>query len=101
VITPKTLHSVVWAAILWVIGFVWGSVGFTIWLLNGLPSIPYVSKYPAIGNVLLVLYVVLIIYISKKQIRVGVPYEWLRFGFIISISNFLLDLMVHFPIFNS
>jgi hypothetical protein len=62
---------------------------------------PYVSKYPTISNVLLVLYVVLIIYFSKQQIRVGAPYEGLKLGLIISISNFLLDLMVYFPISNS
>jgi hypothetical protein len=49
-----------------------------------LASISYVSKYPAISSVLLFLYVLLIIYLSR---RAGTAGEGLKLGFTFSFSN--------------
>ena len=69
---PRNLHSLLWAAILWLIWFFWGSVVFRSPLLKDLSSIPYVSEYPAISGVLIILYELLIICLSR---RTGV-YTW-------------------------
>jgi hypothetical protein len=89
------------AVALWAVGFAWGSIVFTVPQLMDLPSLPHVSKYPAISGVLLVLYIALAIFIVRREVRDGNTRLCLKLGLILSASNFLLDLMVYFLILNA
>ena len=94
-------RALMWGFFLWIVGLAWGTVVFSIAPLKDLPTISYVSKYPAISGVLLFVYLALIVYISSRELKSGNGSDGLKLGLTISVSNFLLDLIVYFLLLGS
>ncbi len=67
---PHRVVRALWYSVLiWVIGFVWGSIVFVVPALKSVPTIPYVSRYPAVSFPILVVYAVLLIILSRSYLR--------------------------------
>ena len=84
------------AVLIWVVGFVWGSVVFMTPALKALPSIPYVSRYPAISFPLLLVFAGCAYSFARRCAPAGsnVPGVALRIGTVFAVVNLLLDLIV-------
>jgi hypothetical protein len=55
---PRKLgKALAYASLIWVSGFVWGSMVFMTPALRNIPAIPYVSRYPAISFPLLIVWI--------------------------------------------
>ena len=101
---PYRVKTALWyGTLLWIIGFVWGMIVFMMPTLNGVPSIPYVSKYPAISVPLIVLYVILSYLMTKSYLDLAGdrPTEGLKFGVTIFLLNILLDVLIYVVLFRS
>lgn len=84
------------AAVIWMVGFVWGSIVFVVPALKSLSSVPYVSQYPAISFPLLVLFALLAFYFGRACLRSAANRAtagmWI--GLIFAGVNVLLDFLV-------
>ena len=88
--------ALAYAVLIWVIGFVWGSVVFMTPALKTISAIPYISSNPAISFPILSLWIFVAYLLSKSYLR-GVDNraaEGLKLGVIFSVTNMLLDLVV-------
>ena len=88
--------ALAYAVLIWVIGFVWGSVVFMTPALKTISAIPYISSNPAISFPILILWIFVAYLLSKSYLR-GVDNraaEGLKLGVIFSVTNMLLDLVV-------
>ena len=84
------------AILIWVTGFIWGSIVFMTPALKSVPPIPYVSSNPAISFPLLVLWPVLVYLLARSFLKPAAekPSQGLKLGLIFSAVNLLLDLVV-------
>ena len=88
-------QALVYALLLWVIGFVWGSFVFMTPALN-VPAIPYVSGNPAISFPILIIWLIVTYLLAKSYLKgsdVKVA-EGLKLGIMLSVVNVVLDLLV-------
>ena len=85
-----------YAVLIWIIGFVWGSVVFMTPALKGISSIPYVSRYPAISFPVLILWLLVAYALSRNYLRAATdkPSEGLKLGLLFAVVNLFLDLLV-------
>ena len=86
-----------YAVLIWVIGFVWGSVVFMTPALKSISlTIPYVSRYPAISFPLLIIWILIVYPLSKSYLRAtsGDASEGLKLGITFAGVNLLLDLLI-------
>jgi hypothetical protein len=65
----KAKTAVFYAVLLWIIGFVWGSIVFIVPSLKNLSSAPYISKYPAISFPLLIAYIILLLVLAPRYLK--------------------------------
>ncbi len=65
----KTGKAVIYAVLLWVIGFVWGSVVFTTPAVKTIAAIPYVSSNPAISFPILIIWLVVTYLLAKSCLK--------------------------------
>lgn len=86
-----------YALLLWLIGFVWGIVVFTVPALKDIPAIPYISKYPAVSAPLIVVYVIIIFLLTRRYLEDTdkKAIEGLKFGMAVFLVNIILDAMVY------
>jgi hypothetical protein len=101
---PYRVKTALWyGTLLWIIGFVWGMIVFMMPTLNGVPSIPYVSKDPAISVPLIVLYLILSYFMAKSYLDLAGdrPTEGLKFGVTAFLLNILLDILIYVVLFRS
>ena len=91
------VRGISYAIILWVVGFVWGVIVFMVPLLKNLPSIPLVSKFPAVSLVLLPLYLVILWYLTPRLLASlqAKTVEGLRFGIVLVLVTLVLDTLVY------
>lgn len=84
------------AVLIWIVGFIWGSVVFMTPALKATPPIPYISSNPAISFPILLIWIPLIYFLAKAYLwKVNDPdREGLKLGLIFSVTNFILDLVV-------
>lgn len=85
-----------YALLIWIIGFIWGSVVFMTPALKNIPSIPFVSRYPAISFPLLLVSIIITYVLARsylKQTSAGAN-EGLRLGILFAVVNCILDLLV-------
>lgn len=91
------------AVLIWLAGFIWGMVVFMVPALKEIPSIPYVSRYPAISFPLLVVFAVLAYLFAgmrlKEHERMGAA--GFRLGLTFAVVNMLLDLLVLVVVFKT
>ena len=92
-----------YAVLIWLSGFVWGSVVFMTPALRNVAAIPYVSRYPAISFPLLLLWLLITYLLARSYLKVTTDKvtEGLRLGLLFAIVNFVLDLLVLVILFKS
>jgi hypothetical protein len=84
------------AILIWVTGFIWGSIVFMTPVLKSVAPIPYVSGNPAISFPLLVLWPMLVYLLARNFLKGATdkPTQGLKLGLVFLIVNFCLDLVV-------
>ena len=92
----RILAAVAFAILIWIVGFVWGSIVFMTPALKATPAIPYVSSNPAISFPILLVWVVVGYLLARIYLsRLSHPAaEGLRLGIFFAVINFALDLLV-------
>jgi len=90
------LKAVGFAVLIWIVGFVWGSIVFMTPALKATPSIPYISRNPAISFPILLIWIPLTYALARAYLsKVNAPdREGLKLGLVFSETNFILDLVV-------
>lgn len=84
------------AILIWIIGFVWGSVVFMTPALKATPAIPYISANPAISFPILLVWIPITYLFARICLwRSPKPTaEGLRIGIVFGAMNFALDLLM-------
>jgi hypothetical protein len=92
----KIGKALIYAVLLWVIGFVWGSIVFMTPALKAVAPIPYVSSNPAISFPILIIWLIVTYLLAKSYLNAAdnKVAEGLKLGIIFSAVNVLLDLLV-------
>ncbi len=85
-----------YAVLIWLSGFVWGSVVFMTPALRNIAAIPYVSRYPAISFSLLILWPIITYFLARSYLKLTTDKatEGLRLGVLFAGVNLVLDLLV-------
>src|SRR4030095_2836435 len=85
-----------YALLIWLSGFVWGSVVFMTPTLRNIAAIPYVSRYPGSSFPLLLLWLLITYLLAQSYLKVTTDKatEGLRLGLLFAIVNLVLDLLV-------
>ena len=92
----KAVRAFAYAVLIWVVGFIWGSIVFMTPALRATPPIPYVSSNPAISFPIILLWTVLTLLLARSYLRAAhdKEREGIRLGMMFMIVNFILDLVV-------
>ena len=92
----KTGKALFYSVLLWVIGFVWGSIVFMTPALKAVAPIPYISKNPAISFPILIMWLIATYLLAKNYLKAADDKvaEGLKLGIVFSAVNLLLDLIV-------
>ena len=88
--------ALLFAALIWLVGFVWGTFVFMTPVLNSVSPIPYISRNPAISFPILLVWLVLTYVLARHFFKASaVPAsEGLRLGLTFALVNFILDLVI-------
>ena len=91
----KIGKAVAYALLLWVVGFVWGSIVFMMPALKAAP-IPYVSSNPAISFPILIMWLIVSYPLAKNYLKEAADTvaEGLKLGLTFAVVNAILDLVV-------
>ena len=92
----KIGKALIYAVLLWTIGFVWGSIVFMTPALKTVAAIPYVSSNPAISFPILIIWLIVTYLLAKSYLKAAgdKAAEGLKLGIIFSVVNLALDLLV-------
>jgi uncharacterized membrane protein SirB2 len=92
----KIGKALIYAVLLWVIGFVWGSIVFMTPALKTVSAIPYVSSNPAISFPILFIWLIVTYLIARSYLKAAGDKvrEGLKLGIMFSVVNGMLDLLV-------
>jgi hypothetical protein len=92
----RMVKALAYAALIWIIGFVWGSVVFMTPALRSIASIPYVSRYPAISFPVLVIWLLIAYLLARNYLKTSPnkASEGLRLGLTFAVVNLILDLLI-------
>jgi hypothetical protein len=92
----KPVKGILYAVLLWITGFIWGSVVFMTPALKAVAPIPYISSNPAISFPILIVWIFLTWMLAKNYLKSAddKPAEGLKFGIVLAVTNFTLDLIV-------
>jgi len=92
----KMGRAFIYAVLLWVIGFVWGSIVFMTPSMKTVPAIPYVSSNPVISFPILFIWLIVTYLMAKSYLKTASDKiaEGLKLGIVFSAVNVLLDLLV-------
>jgi hypothetical protein len=95
-VPDKFGKTLIYAVLLWLIGFVWGSIVFMTPLLKKVSPIPYVSSNPAISFPILFIWLFLTYLLTKSYLKTvgNKAVAGLKLGFVFSAVNLALDLLV-------
>ena len=94
---PYRIGRALWYAILlWLIGFIWGSIVFMTPALKSTPAIPYISRNPAISFPILLIWLVVTYLLAKSYLKVtqNKSDEGFKLGFVFAGVNLVLDLLI-------
>ena len=88
--------ALIYAVLLWVIGFVWGSIVFMTPALKTVSAIPYVSSNPAISFPILFIWLIVTYLLAKSYLKTADDRAdpGLKLGILFSVVNVALDLLV-------
>jgi hypothetical protein len=92
----KTGKAVAYAILIWIIGFIWGSVVFMTPSLKSVPAIPYISSNPAISFPILIIWLVVSYLLSRMYLEEVEDQgaEGAKLGLTFFLVNIILDLFV-------
>ena len=92
----KTGKAVIYAVLIWVVGFIWGSIVFMTAFLKQTAPIPYISSNPAISFPILAIWLVLSYVLARSFLKAAdhPVNDGLRLGIIFAVVNLVLDLIV-------
>src|SRR5438309_11118531 len=92
----KLGKALIYAILLWIVGFVWGSIVFMTPALKAVAAIRYVSSNPAISFPILFIWLIVTYLLAKSYLKAAVDKvaEGLKLGIMFSVMNVLLDLLV-------
>jgi hypothetical protein len=92
----KPFKAIISAILIWVVGFVWGSIVFMTPALHATKPIPYISSNPAISFPILLLWTVLTLLLARNYLKAAPnrEREGLKLGMVFVVTNFILDLVV-------
>ena len=87
--------AIMYGILLWVTGFIWGSIVFMTPALK-VPAIPYISSNPAISFPILIIWLVVTYLLAKSYLKEAPDKvaEGLKLGITFSLLNALLDLVI-------
>jgi len=99
----KTLTALWYALLVWLVGFVWGTIVFMTPSLKSIPSIHYVSKFPAISVPVILAYISLVYFLSRRYLvdAEDRAKEGLKLGATLSLVNLVLDAVVYYGVFGT
>src|SRR5216684_3695338 len=88
--------ALAYAVLLWVIGFIWGSIVFMTPALKTVSAIPYVSSNPAISFPILFIWLIVAYLLAKSFLKTAddKAEPGLKLGIVFSVVNIALDLLV-------
>lgn len=92
----KTAKSLGSAVLIWLVGFIWGSVVFMTPPLKNVSPVPYISNNPTISFPILVAWLPLSFILARSYLKT-VPdsaSEGFRLGLTFSTVNLILDLLI-------
>jgi len=94
--TMKTIKALAYAVLIWIVGFVWGSIVFMTPALKSVAPVPYISSNPAISFPILAIWLVLTYLLARSYLKTTAdkPAAGLRLGVIFFAVNLSLDLLV-------
>ncbi len=89
-------RALIYAVLIWVIGFVWGSIVFMTPALKNVAAIPYLSNNPAISFPILLIMLMVIPLLSKSYLKTAVDKAeaGLNLGVVFFLVNIVLDAVV-------
>jgi hypothetical protein len=89
-------RALAYAGLLWVVGFVWGSIVFMTPALKTVSAIPYVSSNPAISFPILFIWLIATYLLAKSYLKTAGDKSaaGLKLGLVFSTVNVVLDLVV-------
>jgi hypothetical protein len=93
----KPVKAFAYAVLIWVVGFIWGSIVFMTPALRAATApIPYVSSNPAISFPILLIWTVLTLVLSRGYLKAAPDKEreGFRLGLMLAVVNLILDLVV-------
>ncbi|MCM3873131.1 MAG: hypothetical protein ND895_20810 [Pyrinomonadaceae bacterium] len=88
--------ALAYAILLWLTGFVWGSIVFMTPALKSTPAIPYISRNPAISFPILFIWPVVTYLLAKSYLKGAQDKsdEGRKLGFVFAGVNLVLDLLI-------
>src|SRR2546425_262392 len=89
--------AIAYAIVIWIIGFVWGSIVFMTPSLKGVRPIPYISNNPAISFPILIVWLPVTYLLAKNYLKKTSSertMEGLKLGLVCSLVNLILDLVI-------
>jgi len=88
--------ALAYAIVIWIAGFVWGSIVFMTPALKSVRPVPYVSSNPAISFPILILWLPLGYLLARSYLKRASEKnrEGIRLGLVFSLVNLLLDVVV-------
>ncbi len=92
----KLGKALIYAILLWIVGFVWGSIVFMTPALKAVAAIRYVSSNPAISFPILFIWLIVTYLLAKSYLKAASDKaaEGLKLGIMFSVVNLALDLLV-------
>ena len=92
----RILRALAYAVLIWIVGFVWGSIVFMTPALKNIQSVPYISRYPAISFPLLIVWIFAGYLLAKNYLKTvsDQAMEGLKLGVMFAWVNLLLDLLI-------
>lgn len=92
----KPIKAFLFAVLIWIVGFVWGSIVFMTPALKATAPIPFVSNNPAISFPILLIWIPLTYFLARAYLsKLDNPdQEGLKLGVVFSATNFILDVLV-------
>ena len=92
----KIVKAISYGVLIWIVGFVWGSIVFMTPALKGVAPVPYISSNPAISFPILAIWLVLTYCLARGYLKTtdDKPAAGLRLGMILFAVNLILDLLV-------
>lgn len=90
------VKAIAYGVVIWVVGFIWGSIVFMTPSLKKIPPIPYFSANPAISLPIIVLWIPLTYLLARQFLKNSKTPDahGVKLGLVFSEVNFVLDVIV-------